>query len=50
MVWTPFTRVEHDRSRLSFVAKVDIEAGDERLPDGVPVEVEFDLDAAAGSP
>ena len=32
---------ERDRGRLSFLAKVDIVGERERLPDGVPVEVEF---------
>jgi HlyD family secretion protein len=45
--FTPyFALTEHDRSRLSYLAKIDIEAMGERLPDGVPVEVE--LDAAGG--
>jgi len=42
--FTPyFALTERDRGRLSFAAKVDIdwEAVDRRLPDGVPVEVEF---------
>ncbi|MGH8168622.1 MAG: HlyD family secretion protein [Woeseiaceae bacterium] len=42
--FTPyFALTERDRGRLSFAAKVDIdwEATDRRLPDGVPVEVEF---------
>jgi len=40
--FTPyFALTERDRGRLSYVAKVDITEERERLPDGVPVEVEF---------
>lgn len=40
--FTPyFALTERDRGRLSFVAKVDITEDRERLPDGVPVEVDF---------
>ena len=40
--FTPyFALTERDRGRLSFVAKIDITEDRERLPDGVPVEVEF---------
>ena len=40
--FTPyFALTEHDRGRLSYLAKVDITEDRERLPDGVPVEVEF---------
>ena len=43
--FTPyFALTERDRGRLSFVAKVDILEERDRLPDGVPVEVEFVLD------
>ena len=43
--FTPyFALTERDRGRLSFVAKVDILEQRERLPDGVPVEVEFELE------
>jgi len=43
--FTPyFALTEHDRGRLSFAAKVDILDAGERLPDGVPVEVELLLD------
>ena len=43
--FTPyFALTEHDRGRLSFVAKVDLLGERERLPDGVPVEVEFHVD------
>lgn len=42
--FTPyFALTERDRGRLSYVAKVDIDESRERLPDGVPVEVEFVL-------
>lgn len=47
--FTPyFALTERDRGRLSFAAKVDIDSRTDagRLPDGVPVEVEFLL----GSP
>ena len=40
--FTPyFALTERDRGRLSYVAKIDITDTRERLPDGVPVEVEF---------
>lgn len=40
--FTPyFALTEHDRGRLSFLAKVDIINSGDRLPDGVPVEVEL---------
>lgn len=43
--YTPyFALTEDDRGRLSFVAKVDIVGYPERLPDGVPVEVELAID------
>lgn len=43
--FTPyFALTERDRGRLSYIAKVDILEERERLPDGVPVEVEFELD------
>jgi len=43
--FTPyFALTERDRGRLSFIAKVDILEERDRLPDGVPVEVEFELD------
>lgn len=45
--FTPYYALtERDRGRLSFVAKVDIAEQRDRLPDGVPVEVEFLLGAA----
>ena len=45
--FTPyFALTERDRGRLSYVAKIDIAEERERLPDGVPVEVEFLLDSA----
>ena len=44
--FTPyFALTERDRGRLSFVAKVDISEERERLPDGIPVEVEFLLES-----
>lgn len=40
--FTPYYALtERDRGRLSFVAKVDITDDLERLPDGVPVNVDF---------
>lgn len=40
--FTPyFALTERDRGHLSFFAKIDIENDRDRLPDGVPVEVEF---------
>jgi len=40
--FTPyFALTRYDRGRLSYAAKVDIRYGDGRLPDGVPVVVEF---------
>ena len=43
--FTPYYALtERDRGRLSYVAKVDISEPRERLPDGVPVDVEFHLD------
>lgn len=43
--YTPyFALTERDRGRLSYVAKVDLSETEQRLPDGVPVEVEFILD------
>ena len=40
--FTPyFALTERDRGRLSYVAKVDISESRDRLPDGIPVEVEF---------
>ena len=40
--FTPyFALTERDRKRLTYMAKVDITDDIERLPDGVPVEVEF---------
>ena len=40
--FTPyFALTERDRGRLTFLAKVDITEDRERLPDGVPVEVEL---------
>jgi HlyD family secretion protein len=46
--FTPYYALtERDRGRLSYVAKIDITEERERLPDGVPVEVEFLLDPDA---
>jgi len=43
--FTPyFALTERDRGRLSYIAKIDILEKRDRLPDGVPVEVEFELD------
>ena len=43
--FTPyFALTERDRGRLTYVAKVDLATDGERLPDGVPVEVEFVAD------
>ena len=43
--FTPYYALtERDRGRLSYVAKVDITTQRDRLPDGVPVEVEFQID------
>lgn len=40
--FTPYYALtERDRGRLSYIAKIDIVDERERLPDGVPVEVEF---------
>jgi HlyD family secretion protein len=40
--FTPyFALTERDRGRLSFAAEIDLEGAGRRLPDGVPVEVEF---------
>jgi len=47
--FTPyFALTEHDRGRLSYLAKVDIVVDRDRLPDGVPVEVELILDGGGG--
>lgn len=43
--FTPYYALtERDRGRLSYVAKVDITTQRDRLPDGVPVEVELLID------
>lgn len=43
--FTPYYALtERDRGRLSYIAKVDITENRDRLPDGVPVEVVFELD------
>lgn len=42
--FTPyFALTEHDRGRLTFIAKIDMLNVHGRIPDGVPVEVEFPL-------
>lgn len=42
--FTPyFALTERDRGRLSFVAKIDLDMAGRRLPDGIPVEVEFNV-------
>jgi HlyD family secretion protein len=44
--FTPyFALTERDRGRLSYVAKVDIHEERDRLPDGMPVEVQFLVDS-----
>jgi HlyD family secretion protein len=49
-VFTPyFALTQHDRSRLAYVSKVDLDDPEARdLPAGLPVEVRFDLEARAG--
>jgi len=43
--FTPYYALtERDRGRLSYVAKIDIGETRQRLPDGVPVNVEFLID------
>lgn len=43
--FTPyFALTEHDRGRLTFLAKVDVMEDRDRLPDGVPVEVDLHLE------
>lgn len=43
--FTPyFALTERDRGRLSYMAKIDIIGDGARLPDGVPVNVEFQID------
>lgn len=42
--FTPYEALtERDRGRLTYEAKIDIDDRLERLPDGVPLEAEFDL-------
>ena len=49
--FTPyFALTEHDRGRLSFVAKIDLLNRAKRLPEGVPVEVELALGQDAEAP
>ncbi|MDJ0909883.1 MAG: HlyD family efflux transporter periplasmic adaptor subunit [Woeseiaceae bacterium] len=46
--FTPYYALtEHDRGRLSYMAKIDILNAPERLPDGVPVEVAINAIAGA---
>ena len=46
--YTPyFALTERDRERLSYLAKIDLPATDKRLPDGVPVEIEFSKSSGA---
>lgn len=43
--FTPyFALTEHDRGRLTYAAKVDLDYTGDRLPDGVPLEVELHFD------
>jgi HlyD family secretion protein len=45
--FTPYYALtERDRGHLSYVAKVDIVGRQERLPDGVPVEVKLPLEGS----
>ena len=47
--FTPyFALTKHDRGRLTYLAKIDIDVAGSRLPDGVPVEIE--LASAGGNP
>ena len=42
--FTPyFALTEHDRGRLTYLAKIDVDVDGPRLPDGVPVQVELDV-------
>lgn len=44
--FTPYYALtERDRGRLSYIGKVDVSEERERLPDGIPVEVEFLLES-----
>lgn len=43
--FTPyFALTERDRGRLTYESKVDLDVNGDRLPDGVPVEAEFEID------
>lgn len=45
--FTPyFALTEHDRGRLTYLAKIDIDVDGPRLPDGVPVQIELQFPAA----
>lgn len=40
--FTPYFALnQHDRSRLSYLAEIDLETDDDRMPIGIPVEVTF---------
>ena len=48
--FTPyFALTEHDRGRLSFPAKIDLDYSGTRLPDGVPVQVSIPVGGAGNS-
>lgn len=45
--FTPyFALTERDRGRLTYEAKIDLDTGGRRLPDGVPVEAELEIGTA----
>jgi HlyD family secretion protein len=45
--FTPyFALTERDRGRLTYEAKIDLDTGGRRLPDGVPVEAELQIGTA----
>lgn len=45
--FTPyFALTEEDRGRLTFAAKIDVIGAGDRIPDGIPVEVELDVSDA----
>lgn len=49
--FTPyFALTEHDRGRLSYVAKIDLDYNGARLPDGVPLTLEFEPAANSAQP
>ncbi len=46
--FTPyFALTERDRGRLSYIAKIDLEHGERRLPDGLPLEAVIASDSRA---